>query len=175
MCATSSQGRARSRGGSSSASSGAWTSTGRSRRRSACRPPAPRPRPADARKRDPAPKAERRKGRWRGASPVWDAKGALVLRPAGSTPTLRARTRAWCAVLPLACASAAAAGDLAPPLAEVDLRIGQIEAALAAAHFRSALGLTRGAAALLDPLGPSADGVAPRRARIELLTATAEV
>jgi len=106
-----------------------------------------------------------------------------VVRPAGSTPTLRARTRAWCAVLPLACASAAAASELAPSLtgeptpslAEFDLRLGQIEAALAAAHFRSALALTRGAAALLDPLAPAADGVAPRRARLELLTATAEV
>jgi hypothetical protein len=100
-------------------------------------------------------------------------EGGRVLRPAGSTPTLRARTRAWCVVLPLACASAAA-GELAPSLAEVDRRIGQIEAALAAAHFRSALELTRGAAALLDPLAPATE-VASRRARLEVLTATAEV
>ncbi|HXK25912.1 MAG TPA: hypothetical protein VMS55_24815 [Myxococcota bacterium] len=98
-----------------------------------------------------------------------------MLRLAGSTPTLRARTRAWCAVLPLACAWAASAGDLAPPLAQVDRRIDQIEAALAAAHFRSALALTRGAAVLLDPFAPAADGVASRRARLELLTATAEI
>ena len=110
-----------------------------------------------------------------GCVPGVGREGGRVLRPAGSTPTLRARTRAWCAVLPLACASAAAAGELAPSLAEVDRRIGQIEAALAAAHFRSALELTRGAAALLDPLTPATEGVAPRRARHELLTATAEV
>ncbi|HEX5068088.1 MAG TPA: hypothetical protein VFY49_18355 [Myxococcota bacterium] len=87
---------------------------------------------------------------------------------------LHAKTRAWCAVLPLACASAAAAQPAPAPLAEIDRRIELIEVAVAEAHFRSALGLTRSALGLLDPDAPR-ESVAPRRARLEVLAATAEV
>jgi hypothetical protein len=78
-------------------------------------------------------------------------------------------------VLPLACASAASAWQSAPPLAEIDRRIEQIEGALAEAHFGTAQGLTRSALALLEHHAPDAIGVAPRRARLEVLAATAEV
>jgi hypothetical protein len=88
---------------------------------------------------------------------------------------LRATTRAWCALLPLACASAASAEAPPSPLREVDRRIAQIEGALAEAQFRSALGLTRSALSLLDPHAAEDAGVAPRRARLEVLAATAEV
>jgi hypothetical protein len=77
-------------------------------------------------------------------------------------------------VLPLACASAAAAQPTPAPLTEIDRRIEQIEEALAEAHFRSALGLTRSALSLLDP-HESKEAVALRRARLEVLAATAEV
>ena len=87
---------------------------------------------------------------------------------------LRAATRAWWAVLPFACASAAAAQPPTAPLTAVDRRIELIEGALAEAHFRSALGLTRSALALLDPLAPE-NAVALRRARLAVLAATAEV
>jgi len=85
---------------------------------------------------------------------------------------LHATTRAWCALLPLACASAAAAQPAPAPLAEIDRRIDLIEEALAEAQFRSALGLTRSALSLLETHAPN---VAPRRARLEVLAATAEV
>jgi hypothetical protein len=85
---------------------------------------------------------------------------------------LHAKTRAWCVVLPLACASAAVAQPAPAPLGEIDRRIELIEDALAEAHFRSALGLTRSALSLLEPHAPN---VAPRRARLEVLAATAEV
>jgi hypothetical protein len=78
-------------------------------------------------------------------------------------------------VLPFACASAAAAQPPGAPLAAIDRRIEQIEGALAEAHFGSALGLTRSALALLDPHGPEGAGVASRRARLEVLSAIAEV
>ena len=100
--------------------------------------------------------------------------GRVLQLRRSSTPTVRARRRAWVAVLPLACA-AAAASEPGPPLREIDRRIAQIETALAEAHFRSALGLTRSALSLLDPVGPQESGVAPRRARLEVLAATAEV
>jgi len=88
---------------------------------------------------------------------------------------MRAQARAWCAVLPLACVSAAAASEVAAPLAEVDRRIDQIEKAIGEAYFQTALALTRSAQELLDPLAADPAQVAPRRARIEVLAATAEV
>jgi hypothetical protein len=112
-----------------------------------------------------------------GSVPTGKSEGAPVLQTRRAQLRaqlrLRATTRAWCAVLPLACASAAAAQPT-QALAEIDRRIEQIEEALAEAQFRSALGLTRSALSLLDP-HESKEAVAPRRARLELPAATAEV
>src|SRR4029453_9489901 len=104
----------------------------------------------------------------RGSVPTGKSEGAPVLQTRRAQLRLRATTRAWCAVLPLACASAAAAQPTPAPLTEIDRRLEQIEEALAEAHFRSALGLTRSALSLLDP-HESKETVALRRARLEVL------
>lgn len=85
------------------------------------------------------------------------------------------RTRTWCAVLPLACASAAQAGEAAARLADLDRRLAQIDASLAEAHFQTAAALTESTREQMDALAADGLPVAARRARLELLGATAEV
>lgn len=110
--------------------------------------------------------------------------------------TLGARTGLGCAVLSLACTPAAAqpgdpaalapgSGDVRPAvpeaqkrpdprLAALDRRIDEVDRLLARAHFRTALGLARNTLGSLDASGVvlSPD---TRRARLEVLAATAEV
>jgi hypothetical protein len=78
--------------------------------------------------------------------------------------------------------SAAAAGGGAAPAdwAHVDRRTGEIDALLAAAHFRTALALTEDALVALPAVADHelvvADHeLAARRARLEVLRATAEI
>lgn len=83
-------------------------------------------------------------------------------------------------LLPLLCASLAAqAGEglgASPEarLASADRRIAEVETLLVAAHFKTALGVAQETRGLLDAAA-GAPGVGQRRARLEVLEATAEI
>lgn len=64
--------------------------------------------------------------------------------------------------------------DGAAGLERIDRELGEIEALLADAHFHTALGLADATRALLEPRDDD-PARAARRARLELLTATAQV
>lgn len=119
-----------------------------------------------------------------------------MLRTLRRSWTLGTRTGLGCAVLSLACTPATAqsgepaayapqAGDVRPALPEperspdpgqvaLDRRIEEVDRLLARAHFRTALGLARNTLGALDSTG-AVQRPDTRRARLEVLAATAEV
>lgn len=96
-----------------------------------------------------------------------------MLRIQRGTPALRTRARTRWLLLVLCCAAASA--EARDPLTDLDRRLEQIGQAVAEAHFSSALSLAQDTRAELDALAPSDPQATPRRARLELLAATAEV
>jgi hypothetical protein len=74
----------------------------------------------------------------------------------------------------MAALEAGAASKRAEGPDPVEGRIDEVDALLARAHFRTALGVARTSLGRLDALGPAPHPDA-RRARLELLAATAEV